>query len=102
MILKEEYRKQPTSGAVSWNTNGDLRGILVQLAVNPSATTTTYNFRMTNDAGTDIYDKKGMRGMWTDDTKVGLYGKYTLAIQSASTTNVSYVVTLLWDEKVGI
>ena len=98
MILRERYVKQPTAGAVSWNTYSDLRGHTEQLCVNPSVATTTYDLSMTNDNGDTIYSHKGLKGTFVDDAKIGIFGIHTIAINNASSSNESFTITLLWAE----
>lgn len=98
MILRERYLKQPSSGAVSWNTISDLRGEIKQISINPSSSTTIYDFRITDDAGTTVYYKPGLQGVFIDDSKLGAYGIYTLGIESASISNASWTITILWSE----
>jgi len=98
MIHRENYLKQPTAGAVSWNSYGEYRGILGQLTINPSVSTTTYNFSLTADTGAVVYNKKGIKGVYVDDSKIPLYGIYTMAIANSSESNYSFTTTLIWDD----
>lgn len=97
MICREVYYKQPSAGEASWNTYGDLRGKIIQFAVNPSVNTTTYIMTLTDDTGTQIY-KRSHKGISRDDTNVGVYGIYTVGISSASVSTNSFTVTLMWRE----
>jgi len=98
MILRERYLKQPAAGDVSWNTISDFRGVLEQISVNPSSSSTEYDINITDDAGTVIYEQKGRKGTWTDDTKIGVYGIYTYNITNASASNATWTITSLWTE----
>ena len=98
MIIRERYTKPLTSGAASWNTNSDLRGQIAHISVNPSVSTTTFDFRITDDAGTTVYYKKGLKGQFFDDSKIGVYGIYTLGIESASNSSWNFITTVLWRE----
>lgn len=100
MIIQERKYKQPSSGAVNWNTTSTLRGILQQISINPSSETTIYNFKVTDEVGTTVYHKEGLKGTYVDDSKIGVHGIYTLAVQSSSASNRSFTVTLLWDEDI--
>lgn len=100
MILRERYIKSPVLGAVNWNTISDLRGEIKQISINPSSSSTIYDFRITDDAGTTVYYKPGLQGIFVDDTKLGAFGIYTLGIESASISNASWTTTLIWDENV--
>ena len=100
MILQERYVVVPTAGKVSWNTISDIRGELTQLSINPSVSTTTYDLYMTDDVGSIIYKKENLRGTFVDDSKVALYGIYTFNLTNTSTSNNSFTVTLIWNERV--
>jgi len=98
MILRERYIRQPINGDSSWNSNSDFSGVLQQLIVNPSAAATTYDFSMTNDLGDVVYDKKGLKGTFIDDSKLGLFGIYTMDIANASDSTKSFSISLIWRE----
>ncbi len=98
MVLKKVYYKIPSAGAVSWNSVDDFRGNLEGIAINPSSSTTTYDFSMTDDTGTKVYEKLGNMGTFIDDSKIGLYGIYTFAIANASVNTNSFTITIIWDE----
>lgn len=98
MVMRKVDYKLPVLGAVSWNTPDDMRGSLESIAINPSVTTTTYDFLLTDDTGTIVYNKKGLKGTFVDDSKIGLYGKYTCTLSNTSTNNYSFTVTMIWDE----
>ena len=100
MTLRERYTKSLTAGAVSWNTYSDLRGRLGSICVNPSVSTTVYDYSLTDDDGNVIYNKKGLRGTWVDDSKLDVFGIYTHNIINSSTSNYSFTTTLIWNEKV--
>ena len=100
MILREVYTKLPVSGDVSWNTISDLRGVMQQLVVNSSATSTTFDFSITDDNGNIVFNKKGNKGTLIDDSKIGLFGIYTMSIANASTDSNSFSTTLMWREHV--
>jgi hypothetical protein len=100
MILREFYTKLPVAGAVSWNTFSDLRGVMEQLIVNSSTTSTTFDFSLTDDNGNIVYNKKGNKGTLIDDSKVGLYGIYTMSIANSSSNSNSFTTTLMWREHV--
>lgn len=98
MIHREVYVKQPSAGAVSWNSYGDFRGLMQQLVINPSISSTIYDFSLTNDLGDVVYSKKGNRGTFIDDSKVALHGIYTMAIANATVSTNSYTASLIWDD----
>ncbi len=100
MILQEKYTKTPDTGTVSWNGDSDYRGIIQQLSVNPSVSTTTFDFKLTDDAGTVVYHQKGLKGTWVDDSKIGIYGIYTFTIENASTDSYAFTTKILWKEEV--
>lgn len=100
MINRERYVKQPSAGSVSWNTDSDFRGVLEQVAINPSSTATTYDFKITADDNTVVYQQKGRKGTWIDDTKIGMFGVYTLDLENASDSTKSFTVTLIWNDDV--
>jgi hypothetical protein len=98
MISKRTYYQQPVLGVFSFNTDDDLRGNLEQLSVNPSSNTTTYDVTLTDDTGTIVYSRMGNTGTSVDDSKIGVYGKYTFNASNASSSNDTWTVTFLWDE----
>jgi hypothetical protein len=100
MILQERYTKVPVAGTVKWNTYSDIRGETTQLSVNPSVSTTIYDIWITDDVGSVIYKRENLRGTFVDDTKVALYGIYTINLTNTSTSNYSFTITLLWNERV--
>ena len=99
MITKERYVKSPSGGTVSWNTD-ILRGVLSSLNINPSSATTTYDVALLDYDGTTIYEKKGNMGNFADNSKVALYGIYTVSITSISVSTNNFITTLLWDDEV--
>lgn len=99
MTLRERYIKTLSVGAASWNTYSDLRGTLGSICINPSATTTVYDYSLTDDDGNVVYNKKGLRGAWIDDSKLDVFGIYTHSIANASTSSYAFTITLIWDEK---
>jgi hypothetical protein len=98
IISRDRYTKTPSSGAVTWNTNNDMRGILGQVVINPSVATTTYDFIITNDAGTVVYKKDGLVGTYVDDSKLNVYGIYTCNLSNTSTSSYAFTVDLIWEE----
>lgn len=102
MILRETYVKQPSAGSVSWNSYSDFRGRTEQIIVNPSISTTTYDFSITNDLGDVIYNKKGNKGTLVDDSKVALFGMVTYRISNASVSTNSYTISTIWQETLSV
>lgn len=100
MTFRNIYIKQPSAGSVSWNTSDELRGNLSQIAINPSSTTTTYDFLMTDEYGTVVYEVKGRKGHFRDDSNVGVYGVYTCTLSNTSTSSYSFITSLIWQEDV--
>jgi len=97
MVIKKVYTKTPVLGIISWNTADDMRGNLESIAINPSSTTTTFDFFMTDDTGTVVYDKRSQTGTFIDDSKIGLYGIYTCTLSNTS-TNDPFLVNIIWNE----
>jgi hypothetical protein len=99
MIHRERVVNQPSAGHISWNTNNNLVGHLAQLSVNPSSTSTTFDIAIYDDRDTKVYEKKGNKGHTTDESKIGLFGHYTINLSNTSTSTVSWITTLLWDDE---
>lgn len=100
MISRERYKKQPAAGFSSWNTHSILKGSLVHLSVNPSDTTTTYDVLLKDDANTTVYEQRGKKGVFVDDSKIGVYGIYTINLSNTSASNKTWTTTILWREDV--
>lgn len=99
MILRERYTKIPANNSsTNWNTISDLRGNLEQITINPSSSSTIYDFYMTDDDGNIVYNKKGLKGTFVDDSKIGVFGIYTINISNASILTNSFTCTLIWNE----
>ena len=96
MIQRYHISKTPSGGSASWNTD-DLRGVMLQLLVNPTTATTTYDITLTDDDSIVVYSKKGNKGTLKDTTQMGLYGIYTVDITNASVNEV-FKFSLRFDE----
>lgn len=95
MFIRHRYIRSIAAGVSSWNSASDLRGVINQIAINPSSSSTTYDFKMTDDSNTVVYHKEGLKGDYTDESKIGVYGTYTLGIENASVSNKSFTVTII-------
>lgn len=98
--LKERHINQPIAGTFSFNTNNSLKGTLDRVSVNPSSTTTTYDIEITDDDNTVIYERKGRKGHFVDDSDKSVYGIHTVTISNASESTKSWITTLLWREEI--
>lgn len=98
LIVRYKATKTPSSATVSWNTD-DLRGVMRQLLVQTATSTNTFDFKLVDDDGITVYERKGNKGTLNVSTPMGLYGIYTATISNA--TDEEFKISIRYEEYTG-
>lgn len=98
LFVRYKTDRTPSLGTIAWNTD-DLRGIMRQLLVQTATSTNTFDFKLVDDDGITVYERKGNKGTLNVTTPMGLWGIYTATISNA--TDEEFKISIRYEEKTG-
>ena len=97
MIVRYRTTLTASGGSASGNTD-DIRGLLQNIFVKPNTSTTTYDLKITDDQGDDIYEQKGLSGTHREQIIIPIKGIHTITISNSSVAAEVFVVKLSLEE----
>lgn len=84
MILINDKLIQPTTSSGGATGTFKIHGLLRQVYVEPTTSSTQYDFKLTNSASLDVYLTTSNTGVLSDETALPVRGTYSYTIANAT------------------
>lgn len=96
IVVHQERPLSVSTSLGSWAGNTvSLRGLLKQVLVNPTTTSTMYDFSLTNNQNDIIYRRTDVSGTLNEEIDLPITGVYTMRIQNATRDEVFTVLLVV-------
>lgn len=96
-IHKEILTGSTVSGSLDVNTKEPFMGIMRQIIVSPTTSTTTYNLDIIDDEDLKVFCETSINGHYAPEVALPVRGIYTVSI-SSSTVDESFAIELNVEE----
>lgn len=97
LIHPEKVSLTTVLGAASGNTQ-NLNGIVYEILVKPTTSTTTYDITLTDSSGVVIFEQLSETGTLNEVNMLPVWGVYTISLANA-TANEAFLVKLMMHEQ---
>jgi len=97
IIHKEKITGTASSGTFSSNTKRAVQGLLRNIVVKPTTSTTQYDVKLLDGDSLTIWERTSEVGEFTDQVALPFRGVYTLTV-SNSTVDEAFTIGLMIEE----